>query len=123
MLSRPANVEPRDVAGPPAAATDGQSGLQRDIRELGALLGRALVRQEGAELSDLVEQVEHLVRTDREATAAVLRELEPGTAIRLVRAFTAYFHLTNVAEQCIEAASWPPSARSAAPGSRRRSTA
>ncbi len=99
MLSRPADVEPRDVAGPPAAATDGQSGLQRDIRELGALLGRALVRQEGAELSDLVEQVEHLVRTDREATAAVLRELEPGTAIRLVRAFTAYFHLTNVAEQ------------------------
>ncbi|MGI8595250.1 MAG: phosphoenolpyruvate carboxylase [Solirubrobacteraceae bacterium] len=99
MLSRLADAEERNLALRPAAGSDGQSELQRDIRELGALLGRALVRQEGAELSDLVEQVEHLVRTDREATAALLRELDPGTAIRLVRAFTAYFHLTNVAEQ------------------------
>jgi phosphoenolpyruvate carboxylase len=48
---------------------------------------------------DLVERVRQLVRTDRDAAAAVLAEVEPLTAIRLVRAFSTYFHLANVAEQ------------------------
>lgn len=82
-----------------AGASDGQAGLRRDIRGLGDLLGETLVRQEGADLLDLVERVRHLIRTDREAAAAVLGDVEPRTAIRLVRAFTAYFHLANVAEQ------------------------
>jgi phosphoenolpyruvate carboxylase len=47
----------------------------------------------------LVEQVRHLIRSDREATAAVLADVDPATAIRLVRAFSTYFHLANVAEQ------------------------
>ena len=78
---------------------DDQTGLRRDIRGLGELLGQSLVRQEGADLLDLVERVRHLIRTDREAAAAVLGGVDPGTAIRLVRAFTAYFHLVNIAEQ------------------------
>ena len=81
------------------AETDPQADLRRDIRELGVLLGRTLVRQEGARLLDLVEQVRHLIRSDRAATAALLAGVDPGTAIRLVRAFTTYFHLANVAEQ------------------------
>ena len=48
---------------------------------------------------DLVERVRRLVRTDRDAAAAVLAEVDPLTAIRLVRAFSTYFHLANVAEQ------------------------
>jgi phosphoenolpyruvate carboxylase len=79
--------------------TDPQADLRRDIRELGVLLGRTLVRQEGAELLELVEQVRQLIRSDREATAAVLADVDPATAIRLVRAFSTYFHLANVAEQ------------------------
>jgi phosphoenolpyruvate carboxylase len=63
------------------------------------LLGRTLVRQEGPGLLDLVEQVRHLIRSDRDATAAVLGDVDPATAIRLVRAFSTYFHLANVAEQ------------------------
>src|SRR5215218_3637984 len=82
-----------------AAAPDAQAALRRDIRELGVLLGRTLVRQEGAELLDLVERVRHLIRTDRAAAAALLAEVDPGAAIRLVRAFTSYFHLANIAEQ------------------------
>ena len=78
---------------------DRRSGLRRDIRELGVLLGLTLERQEGPDFLALVEQVRHLIRSDREATAAMLAEVEPGTAIRLVRAFTTYFHLANVAEQ------------------------
>jgi phosphoenolpyruvate carboxylase len=63
------------------------------------LLGRTLVRQEGPRLLDLVEHVRQLIRSDRDATAAVLADVDPATAIRLVRAFSTYFHLANVAEQ------------------------
>ena len=57
------------------------------------------MRQEGEELLDLVERTRALIRADREAAAALLADVEPGAAIRLVRAFTTYFHLANVAEQ------------------------
>src|SRR3954447_21453505 len=86
----------------PAAATpatERDAGLRRDIRELGALLGRTLVRQEGEQLLDLVERTRGLIRSDRAEAAALLAEVEPAAAIRLVRAFTTYFHLANVAEQ------------------------
>jgi phosphoenolpyruvate carboxylase len=76
-----------------------QAALRRDIRELGVLLGRTLVRQEGRGLLELVERVRLLIREDREAVAAELAALEPATARRLVRAFGTYFHLANVAEQ------------------------
>jgi phosphoenolpyruvate carboxylase len=76
-----------------------QAELRADIRELGALLGRTLVRQEGQELLDLVERVRHSIRSDRDATWTMLADLEPGHAQRLVRAFNVYFHLANVAEQ------------------------
>ncbi len=73
--------------------------LRRDIRELGELLGRTLVRQEGEELLERVELARRLVRDDRAAAAAALAEAEPAGARRLARAFTIYFHLANVAEQ------------------------
>src|SRR5215208_2668143 len=86
-------VEPATVADDPQAA------LRRDVRELGALLGRTLVRQEGQETFDLVERIRRLVRTDRDAAAAELEQLDPLTAARLARAFTTFFHLANIAEQ------------------------
>jgi phosphoenolpyruvate carboxylase len=63
------------------------------------MLGRTLVRQEGEPLLELVERIRGLIRSDRGAAGALLAEVEPVTAIRLVRAFTTYFHLANVAEQ------------------------
>ena len=79
--------------------TERDAGLRRDIRELGALLGHTLVRQEGEQLLELVERTRALIRSDRDAAAALLTEVEPASAIRLVRAFSTYFHLANVAEQ------------------------
>ncbi|MDP8943364.1 MAG: phosphoenolpyruvate carboxylase [Actinomycetota bacterium] len=99
MATRVPAAENEAAAHDLAAAADEQVELRRDIRELGTLLGHTLVRQEGADLLDLVERVRLLVRTDREDAAAVLGGVDPATAIRLVRAFTAYFHLANVAEQ------------------------
>ena len=66
---------------------------------MGDLLGRALVRQEGQELFRLVEDVRQLIRSNRQATAALLAELDGDSATKLVRAFLMYFHLANVAEQ------------------------
>ena len=78
---------------------DTQAELRRDIRELGTLLGQTLVRQEGQELLDLVERVRRLIRSDRQAAVEQLGAVEPATARRLVRAFSIYFHLANIAEQ------------------------
>ncbi|MBA2429033.1 MAG: phosphoenolpyruvate carboxylase [Thermoleophilaceae bacterium] len=99
MTSRVPEAEKDATARQRAVPSDDQAELRRDIRGLVELLGQTLVRQEGADLLELVERVRHLIRTDREATAAVLGGVDPGTAISLVRAFTAYFHLANVAEQ------------------------
>src|SRR6266545_2797659 len=81
---------------------DPQAALRADIRRLGNLLGETLVRQEGPELLDLVERVRALTRSDGESgetAAALLNDLDVPAAIRLVRAFSAYFHLANVTEQ------------------------
>src|SRR3954453_2854683 len=75
------------------------AALRRDIRELGDVLGATITRQEGRAVFDLVERVRGLVRTDRAAAAALLAGVDPVTATKLVRAFTTFFHLANVAEQ------------------------
>jgi len=81
--------------------------LRADIRRLGNQLGDALVRQDGPQLLELVEEVRALGKSSRrggssEAEAKLdqlLGELSIDRVIPLVRAFTSYFYLANVAEQ------------------------
>ncbi|MFV2000506.1 MAG: phosphoenolpyruvate carboxylase [Acidimicrobiia bacterium] len=88
-------LEERDVA------------LRADIRRLGNQLGDSLVRQEGQELLDLVEEVRSITRrlrgadsdSDDQTLDTLLDELDLPTLSTLGRAFTAYFYLANVAEQ------------------------
>jgi len=79
----------------------GHSAMRADIRRLGAILGETLVRQEGQELLDLVEQVRRLAR--REDAGDQLTQLLAGLdfpdAMQLARAFSMFFQLANVAEQ------------------------
>lgn len=77
--------------------TTQDDALRADVRRLGDLLGQTLVRQEGQELLDLVETVRKAVREGTDG--AVLKELSVDASIQLVRAFSTYFHLANVAEQ------------------------
>jgi phosphoenolpyruvate carboxylase len=73
--------------------------LRSNIRLLGDLLGHTLVRQEGQELLELVEQVRALIREDPLAATQKLRELDLAAAILLARSFSIYFDLANIAEQ------------------------
>ena len=97
----------------PAAMTTDRTDadLRTDVRLLGDLLGETLVRQHGPELLDLVEEVRSLAKQVRDTTdphasqraATSLVELLDGIdmerTIQLVRAFSTYFALANVAEQ------------------------
>ncbi len=87
--------------------TSTDTALRRDIRLLGQLLGETLIRHQGHAFFDLVEEVRALSKSARDPsspqTPAALIErlsgLDLATASLLVRAFSAYFHLANIAEQ------------------------
>ena len=73
------------------------ASLRSDVRGLGELLGKSLIRQEGKELFDLVEKVRAAVRSGHGESE--LKNVTVDQAVQLVRAFSTYFHLANVAEQ------------------------
>lgn len=90
-------------ATPPA--TD-DALLRADIRRLGELLGETLTRQESRDLLDAVEQIRANAKAalagDQSAQRTMARQLERADltrATQLVRAFSTYFHLANIAEQ------------------------
>ena len=92
--------------------------LRRDVSFLGSVLGRVLVEQEGAPFFQLEERVRELCKAVRDPAAAqegglsatppaaaeaelegILHKLNAGEASRIIRAFSVYFQLTNLAEQ------------------------
>ena len=73
------------------------ASLRSDVRALGELLGHSLIRQEGQALFDLVEKVRASVRSGHGESE--LEDVTVEQAVQLVRAFSTYFHLANVAEQ------------------------
>jgi phosphoenolpyruvate carboxylase len=80
--------------------------LRADIHVLGDALGAVLRDQGGQALFDLVEQARHAAldwrasgMQDTEALAARVRGQPPQQARELVRAFSTWFQLVNVAEK------------------------
>jgi phosphoenolpyruvate carboxylase len=81
--------------------SDSAAPLRRDVRLLGAVLGRVLVEQEGPRLLEVVEEIRKAARQARREGAAArveveLRDDEQGLVLR---AFGLYFQLANLAEQ------------------------
>jgi phosphoenolpyruvate carboxylase len=70
--------------------------LRRDIRRVTSILGETLASTEGDDLLELVERVRAHAKEGR---LDELPDFDLATVTRLVRAFTAYFHLANITEQ------------------------
>jgi phosphoenolpyruvate carboxylase len=81
--------------------------LSREIKLLGSLLGQVIAEQAGEELLNLVERVRKLTIDIRKTGSttrqlglrAILEELSAEQIEALTKAFSLYFHLTNLAEE------------------------
>jgi len=81
--------------------------LRKDIHFFGELLGRVLIEQEGQALFETVERIRKLAiqirrryrPADQERFVRLLEGLDLPTAISVIRAFSVYFQLVNIAEE------------------------
>src|SRR5260221_6765996 len=89
-----------------ASALEEDARLRNDIRLLGRILGDTVRDQEGAGVFDLVERIRQTsIRFHRDDDRPARRELEiildsmsTGETVRIVRAFSYFSHLANIAE-------------------------
>jgi phosphoenolpyruvate carboxylase len=87
---------------------DPQQRLRQTIRLLGNMLGETIIEQEGQEIFELEERIRALTKSWRQGNeaahqelVALSRELVPdiNRALAVLKAFTAYFQLVNLAEE------------------------
>src|SRR6266478_4761935 len=89
-----------------ALALEEDARLRTDIRLLGRILGDTVRDQEGADVFDLVERIRQTsIRFHRDDDRPARRELEIildsmsiSETVRIVRAFSYFSHLANIAE-------------------------
>src|SRR3981081_928676 len=87
-------------------ALEENARLRNDIRLLGRILGDPVREQEGADVFDLVERIRQTsIRFHRDDDRPARRELEiildsmsTSETVRIVRAFSYFSHLANIAE-------------------------
>ena len=108
----PANAAASDgaTAATPASAArrnkDNERPLTEDIRLLGRILGDVIREQEGQEAFDLIEQIRKLsvaFRRDADHAAEqslkkLLKRISGDQTVSVIRAFTYFSHLANLAE-------------------------
>jgi phosphoenolpyruvate carboxylase len=90
----------------PVEGEDKDLPLREDIRLLGRILGDTIREQSGQSVFDTVEQVrQNSVRFRRDEDASARRDLEttlnalpPTEALQVIRAFSYFSHLANIAE-------------------------
>ena len=91
---------------PASRARDNERPLVEDIRLLGRILGDVIREQEGVAAYELIEQVRKLsvsFRRDADADAdkalkKLLKSLSGDQTVSVIRAFTYFSHLANLAE-------------------------
>ncbi|MFC4324185.1 phosphoenolpyruvate carboxylase [Litchfieldia salsa] len=83
------------------------SPLRRDVKNLGNILGQVLVYHGGVELVNIVERIRKMTKDLRtefntetyNELKSEIRSLKPPLRQQVIRAFSVYFHLVNIAEQ------------------------
>ncbi|MSP14329.1 MAG: phosphoenolpyruvate carboxylase [Chloroflexi bacterium] len=88
------------------AEHESQEALSQDIHLLGDVLGEVIISQEGPQIFELEESIRALtkaVRSGQEASETELLSLTAGldstSAFPILKAFTKYFQLVNLAEE------------------------
>ena len=102
----PSDTDPRSNRADEALALEEDARLRNDIRLLGRILGDTVRDQEGADVFDLVERIRQTsIRFHRDDDKPARRELEvildgmsTSETVRIVRAFSYFSHLANIAE-------------------------
>src|SRR3979409_540331 len=102
----PSETDVRPNRGEDIAAIEADARLREDIRLLGRILGDTVRDQEGADVFDLVERIRQTsIRFHRDEDKLARRELEIildsmsiSETVRIVRAFSYFSHLANIAE-------------------------
>ena len=102
----PASPPKPQAASAGRRARDNEKPLVEDIRLLGRMLGDVIRAQEGVEAYELVERIRKLSvafrrDADQEADRALkslLKSLSGDQAVSVIRAFTYFSHLANLAE-------------------------
>src|SRR5215216_2503692 len=102
----PSETEARSNRSDEALALEEDARLRTDIRLLGRILGDTVRDQEGADVFDLVERIRQTsIRFHRDEDRLARRELEStldsmsiSETVRIVRAFSYFSHLANIAE-------------------------
>lgn len=97
---------PPDASSQPAGTTGATEGLKQDIRFLGRLLGEIVLQHDGQRIYDIVELVrQHAVRYRRGQDSSADQELQRvlnglvgDETNAVVRAFSYFSHLANIAE-------------------------
>src|SRR5215468_8173966 len=105
-LQTPSEADRRSNRTDDAHATEEDARLRDDIRLLGRILGDTVRDQEGAGIFDLVERIRQTsVRFHRDEDRQARQELESildgmsiADTVRIVRAFSYFSHLANIAE-------------------------
>src|SRR6516162_5760714 len=102
----PSEAERRSNRADDAQAQEEDARLRNDIRLLGRILGDTVRDQEGADVFELVERIRQTsIRFHRDEDPQARRELETmlegmsiSETVRIVRAFSYFSHLANIAE-------------------------
>src|ERR1700758_5141256 len=106
LQTMPSDAELRSNRADDVQALEEDTRLRNDIRLLGRILGDTVRDQEGADVFDLVERIRQTSiqfhRGDDKAARGelerILDSMSISQTLRIVRAFSYFSHLANIAE-------------------------
>src|SRR5205085_8522282 len=102
----PSETEIRANRTDDSQSLEAEARLREDIRLLGRILGDTVRDQEGADVFDLVERIRQTSirfhrdedRLARQELETILDSMSTSETVRIVRAFSYFSHLANIAE-------------------------